>query len=266
MFLLTALLAAALGLMAAGHVVARRRPRFGKVLVPALAALLVGKAVLDSRPDWEWRLFPWRDYAFVQGFVVYTLAAAFFGAASAALPTKWNRVVVLLVGLGVLGHGAVRHRWLAWPEVHGDARVADRNLHVQQSTMYTCGPAACCTALAHLGIVVDERTMAAACLTRSDGTRLFDLYRGLVVTTAGHAIAVSIEDPSADEILAERLVVVGTNEGRGHALCYVGRGDYVVRHDPLRRHADEWDPANLRTHYRGPAVVLRPLGPAAAPR
>lgn len=266
MFLLVCLGLAALAPLVGTHALARRWPRCGAFLLPALLALLVGKAVLDARPQLEWWLLPWPGYALVQGFVLYGLAAAFFGVAAARLTVRWNRVVVLLVGLGVLGHGVRRHTWLAWPEVHGDTRTADAEHHLRQSTVYTCGPAACCAALAHLGAQVDERTMAAACLTRRDGTRLFDLYRGLVVTTAGRPLAVSIEDPSAAELLAADHVVVCSNPGGGHALCVVTRGGRVLAHDPMQAHVATWSPAELQAQYRGPAIVLRPLGPVAAPR
>jgi hypothetical protein len=231
-----------------------------------LLAALVGRAMLDSHPHFEWWLLPWPGYAFVQGFVLYGLAAAFFGLAAARLPTRWNRIVVLLVGIGVLGHGVRRHLWLAWPEVHGDTRVAATDHHVRQSTFYTCGPAACCAALAHFGVKVDERTMAAACLTRRDGTRLFDLYRGLVVTAADRPLALAIENPTADELLATDHVVVCSNPGGGHALCVVTRAGTVIVHDPLQERAATWTPDELRANYRGPAIVLRPLEPAAAPR
>jgi hypothetical protein len=249
-----ALLFAAFGL-------ASRRRRCAPIAAIGLVALLCGRAVLAARADWEWALLPWPGYAFVHGFVLYGLAAAFFGIAAATLPVRWNRMVVLAAGLGVLGHGVYRNAWLAWPEVHGDARVAGPDHHVRQSSHYTCGPAACAAALSHCGIVVSERDLAAACLTRREGTRLFDLYRGVVQTIGDRPFAVSIEAVTAEQIVGEQLIVVGSNSGRGHALCIATSGGRLVVHDPLRPVAQRY---SLRDEFRSPAIVIRPRPVAVA--
>lgn len=231
-----------------------------------LTLALCAKAALAARADWEWRLFPWSAYALVQGFVLYALAAAFFGAAASTLPVRWNRLVVLAVGVGVLTHGLHRHAWLAWPEVHGDDRCAGADHHVRQSTHYTCGPAACASALSYCGITVSERELAAACLTRSSGSSLFDLYRGLVVMLRDRPFFVSIENPTADEVLAERLLTVGSNQGGGHALCIAATAGAVVVHDPLSPGPRTTTSEQLRAEFRGPAIVIRPAAaPPAAP-
>lgn len=262
------LVAMALGTAALGAVAwlaAARSRTAARALPPALLTLLAARAVLSRFPAAEWALFPWPEYARVQGFTLYPLAVAFLGAAAARLPVRWNRGVVLGVAAAVLAHGLHRHAWLAWPEVHGDGRVADARLHVRQSTIYTCGPAACAAALAHFGVVVTEADLARACLTRRAGTSLFDLYRGLVEVTRGLPLAVSIEDLTAGELLAADHVVIASNDGGGHALCYTTTGGAVSVHDPMARAPATWTPQQLREQYRGPAVVLR-SPPAAAPR
>lgn len=254
----------ALALLGLAYATGRRWPRTGAVVVPVLTLALCAKAGLDNRPHLEWRLLPWPGYAFVQGFVLYALAAAFFGVAAARLPTRWNRVVVLLVGLGVLAHGVFRHAWIAWPEMHGDDRSADAAHHLRQSTHYTCGPAACVAAASHCGVRVSERDMAAACLTRRSGSRLFDLYRGLVAVLPA-AQHVSIEDMSVEELLAGDHLVVCANAGLGHALCIQTNGGRVFAHDPLLPTVQEWTPRELRAQYRRPAIVIRAAAAAARP-
>jgi hypothetical protein len=226
---------------------------------------LIARAVLSHYPALEWSLFPWPDYAYVQGFTLYPPAVAFLGLAAARLPVAWNRGVIAALALAVLGHGLHRHAWLAWPEAHGDLRVADAQCHLRQSTPYTCGPAACAAALAHCGVRVTERQLAAWCLTRRGGTSLFDLYRGLVEATRHLPLAVAIEDLTAAALLASDHVVVASNQGGGHALCLVTRDGGVLVHDPLAPAPVAWSQTRLQRDYRGPAIVLRQL-PAAAPR
>lgn len=262
------LVAMALGTAALGALawLAATRSRIAaRALPPVLLALLAARAALSRYPAAEWALAPWPEYAYVQGFTLYPLAVAFLAAAATRLPVRWNRAVVLAVAAGVLGHGLHRHAWLAWPEVHGDGRTADARHHLRQSTVYTCGPAACAAALAHCGIVVTEAELARACLTRRAGTSLFDLYRGLVEATRGRPFRVSIEDLTADQLLAADHVVVASNDGGGHALCYTTDDGTVLVHDPIAKAPATWTPQQLRETYRGPAIVLR-QSPAAAPR
>jgi hypothetical protein len=257
MLLLVALAGFGVALMFGAFALASRRPRSASWTALGLVALLCGRAVLAARADWEWALFPWPSYAFVHGFVLYALAAPFFGLAAASLPVRWNRGVVLMAGFGVLAHGIHRHAWLAWPEQHGDTRVAGPDHHVQQSSHFTCGPAACAAALSHFDIVVSERDLAAACLTRREGTRLFDLYRGVVLAVGDRPLDVSIEAVTAEQIVAEQLVIVGANAGRGHALCVAVSNGKLVVHDPLRPVAQNYSLQLLRDEFRPPAIVIR---------
>lgn len=258
--LLCVLAVLGVALLFGAFAMASTRRRWAPFLTTGFLLLLGGRAVLAARADWEWAMFPWPGYAFVHGFVIYALAAPFFGIAAAALPVRWNRVVVLCCGLVVVGHGVCRNAWLGWPEVHGDARVAAPDHHVRQSTHYTCGPAACAAALSHCGLVVTERELAAACLTRREGTTLFDLYRGVVHVIGDRPLDVSIEAVTAEQIATEQLVVVGANSGHGHALCVAGRGALLTWHDPLRHEAQTVSLERLRAEFRPPAIVIRPRG------
>lgn len=248
------------------YAVGRRCPRATAALVPLLLVLLCLRAVLDARADWEWALLPWPGYALVQGFVLYALAVAFFGVAAARLPVRWNRAVVAGLGLLVLGHGLYRHSFLAWPERHGDERTAGADHHLRQSTMYTCGPAACVAALSYFGVRRSEREMAELCLCRRSGSRLFDLYRGLVTTLDPDRFAVSIEDLDATALLRSDTVVVASNGSRAHAIAIATRAGAATVHDPLAKAPEVWSPAQLQRDYRPPAIVIRPRPVAASPR
>jgi hypothetical protein len=250
-----------------GHAAGRRWRRAAASAVPLLLVALVLRLAFDLRPDWEWAVFPQPGYAGTQSVQLYVIGAAFFGLAAARLSVRWNRVVVVAVGALVLAHGLERHRWLAWPEVHGDERTAGADHHVRQSTHYTCGPAACVAALSHCGIVATERGMAAACGARPGGTRLFDLYRGLVTVLAEQPFRVGIESLDERGLCRDGQVLVGSNAGGGHALCVANVGGRHVLHDPRALAPQVLTAAELVAVMRGPFVVVRPavVGAAVAP-
>lgn len=152
MLLLATMLIAGLALMASAYASARRGPRIAAGTSALLCALLVARSVLAARADWEWSLFPWPAYAFVQGLTLYVLAAAFFAVAAATMRVRWNRAVVLLVGLAVLAHGVWPTRGsrgprptatIAWrvPTTTCDSRVRTRA--AQRLALRRCPTAAC---------------------------------------------------------------------------------------------------------------------------
>lgn len=257
MLLLSLMALASLALGAAAYAWATSSARARAVALPILLALLCARAVLSCSPALEWRLFPWAGYAYVQGFWLYPIAITFFGLAAARLPVRWNRVVIALVGVGVLGHGLHRHSWIAWPPSHGDARTADAAHHVQQSTHYTCGPAACVAAVSYCGIQIRECDMASACLTRASGTSLFDLYRGILTTLDEQPFLVSIEEFPYECLGSGNHLLVCSTAGGGHAVCLAARDGKVTVHDPLRKAPQEWSAAQLPRTYITTAIVIR---------
>ena len=257
LILFTIFCLALLGTGTASYAVGRKSRRAAAGVFAVLLVLIVAKPVLAAFPHWEWWLFPWADYAYVQPLVLWVLAVGFLGVAAARLPIRWNRIVVLGTGLGLATFGAIENRWLAWPPEHGQEVFADASHHLRQSTHYTCGPTACVAAVSHCGVRISEREMARRCLTRGQGTRLFDLYRGLVVTLAGTPFQVSIEQVDTGALLVPGTIAVVANAGNGHALCIVGKGAVALVHDPLRREPVSWDRSELGRNYRGPAVLVR---------
>jgi hypothetical protein len=248
--------------------VTRRSERVGAMWTLVLLLAVCAKSALDALPSLEWALLPWPAYALVQPLVMYPLAAMFFGVAASRLPVRWNRIVVLLVGVGVIGYGAQRNAWIAWPEAHGQSIYADAGHHLQQSTHYTCGPAACVAAVSHCGVRISERDMARLCLTRVHGSRLFDLYRGIVLALERQAYEVSILPLTAEQVVEPERITVSSNRGGGHAICLVGQGTDALVHDPLDREPERWDLDRVRREYRAPAIVIEArtstTNPAAA--
>lgn len=263
MLLFAAFAIAGLSVGCAAFLAANRLPRVRRFGMPVLLLLLCAHAVLQRFPATEWALFPWPEHAFVRSFVLYPLAMMFFGFAAARLPVRWNQVVVALVALAVLGYGLHRHRWLVWPEQHGDHRTADARHHLQQSTAYTCGPAACAAALSHCGVHATERQLGDWCLTRRAGTSLFDLYRGLVTGLDGQPFTVSIEALTAAQLLATDHLVVCSRTGGGHAICLAIDAGQVTVHDPLQKAPTRWTPTELHAEYLAPAIVIRAVVSAA---
>lgn len=108
--------------------------------------------------------------------------------------------------------------------------------------------------------------MAELCLCRRSGSRLFDLYRGLVTTLDPDRFAVSIEGLDAAALLRSDTVVVASNGSRAHAIAIATRAGAATVHDPLAKAPEVWSPAQLQRDYRPPAIVIRPRPVAASPR
>jgi hypothetical protein len=254
MLLLALLLTTSTAIGVVAYLVAARSQKAGAIGASVFLVLLIGKSLLHWKPHWEAMLFPWPDYSYFQQFAIYPLVVVFFGFAAARLPILWNRIVVGLVGLSFLGYGAWENSWIAWPQQHGGDIYADARNHRQQSTHYTCGPAACMAAASHFGVKISERDMAKLCLTRTGGSRLFNLYRGLQLALPDGEFRVRIVDLSADDLLERGRVVVTSNSG--HALCIVGKGTRVLVHNPLYPDPSHWNRGKLTKNYRGPAVLV----------
>ncbi len=237
----------------------RRSHRRAGLLAGVLLALVCGKTVLHVMPHWEWALFPWTGYAYVQRLAMYPIAVGFFGLAAGCMPVVWNRAVVAAVGFAALVVGGVENTWMAVPTAHGSStRYADAKHHTMQTTHFTCGPAAAVSAVSRCGVRISERDMAALCLTHDEGSRLFDLYRGVVLALGDRNHCVSIRDLDAEELLRFGRITIGANRGGGHALTFVGRGDHVIVHDPISGEPQRWVLDKLRKNQSGPVVVIEP--------
>lgn len=251
------LILAQLVLLAGCAWVGRTRPRLAAAGAGLLLLTLVAKAWLHWRPDLEAAAFPFPDYARWQGAWLWLLAAAFFGFATTRIPARRDRRAVAGLALAVVGISAWQLSWLAWPEHHGDGRTADAAHHLRQSTAYTCAPSSCAMLLAHLGIVRSEREMAELCLTRREGTGVFNIYRALRLSLPEAAYEVRIERVDHERMADPGFLAVGDWPALAHAVCLVGQGGSVLVHDPLAPEAKVWPLGTVRERLDRIVVAVR---------
>lgn len=234
---------------------ARGQRRLALALMLGAGGLILLKAVIGGRPAWEAALFPFADYVIYQGFVLYFGAALFFGACLSYLGTRLERQVFAGLFAIVVVQSGWANFWLADPTVYGADVYADAQCHCRQTTSYTCGPAACVSALAHCGLRKSERQLAALCLTNRTGTNIFNVYRGVTLALAGSAYQARLHEPPAEALANKGVVAVLCLPG--HAVAVVGDGDTVIVHDPLQAGPSRWNLGELRTNYPGAAVILQ---------
>ncbi len=233
------------------------RQRAAVAVMAAGGAVILIKAVVKFRPAWEAAIFPFPDYVKYQGFVLYLGVAVFFGAVLAWLAGRRERLMVALLGVVAMAHSGFANTWLLDRTAYGEDRFADASGHCRQSTMFTCAPAACVSALARCGVRVSERQMAALCLTNREGTGDFNIYRGLTLVLAGTPWRARLREISASALAAEGVLAVVSLED--HAIATVGEGgDRLLVHDPLAAGPEHWAARELEIFYSGTAVMIEP--------
>ena len=234
----------------------RHWPRLAVGLMMGGGGFVLLLAVVSARPAWEAAIFPFLDYVKYQGFSLYLGAAVFFGATFARVGTRLDRAAIAVLGFTLVGYSGVANHWLLAGEVYGSDTFADAKLHCQESTIYTCGPAACVSALAHCGVSVTERQMAGLCLTNPTGTGIFNVYRGLTLALRGTAYRAVLRETPVEALMAKGSIAVLCLPG--HAITVVGEGDRVLFHDPSAFAPGHWGLELLRKIYTGTAVILEP--------
>lgn len=253
-----ALVLGQLGLFAGAWWIGRRHPRRALAVAGGLLLFQVGKVILQWRPEWEAALFPFPGYAAWHGLWLWFFSAGFFGCGAALLRLPRQRRLVAGLGLAVIAYGCLDNLWLIRPEVHGDGRIADARHHCQQSTLHTCAPASCVMLLSHLGITVSERRMAELCLTRSRGSSVFNIYRGLRLALPVESYAVEVRQVAPVDMVKPGFLAVGGWTRISHAVCVVGQGPAVLVHDPLTPAPQTWTLAQVAERLTGLSVVVTP--------
>ena len=246
-----ALAAAAFGL---GRALARR----GRTTVIASGTLLLlvlgFKATLNLRPDWEFALFPYPAWPLVQGWLIYPVALASLGMASVLLPPGRNRRAVTILALFVFAVSLWTERWMATEPDDSSTARAGPDHHCQQTTSWSCGPAACVTLLSRLGIETTEGEMIRLCRTPPHGgTSLFRIAMGLRTRLPEAKVLVIDGDPDALRVRGGPAIV---SVHRVHAIAVAFDGDEVVVHDPARAAAERMPFDRYREQYDGFAVVV----------
>jgi len=219
-----------------------------------LVALLLGKAVLNHNPAWEFRLFPWPDYVFFQSYGVFPLALACLGLASGLLPRGPNRRAVTILAAFVFLVSLWTERWVVIePDTSSDA-TAQENHHCVQTTSYSCGPAACVSLLSCWGIGATEGEMMGLCSTpRYGGTSLFRICRGLRAKLPD-SFDVRIVDGDPDRLRALGVpAIISVHKVHVVAAYWTAAGAVVL--DPGQGEPEAITMEQFRERFGGPAVV-----------
>ena len=221
-----------------------------------LAAVLY--ASCRAWPEWEAAVFPWPFYAFWQRQWVYPLGLFILGCGGAMLPVRWNRLLIWGAGVGLLGWSLWAGSWMLRAPCPGRTELPVRGAVVEQSTGYTCAPAACATLLAAWGIAKSEHEMAQLCLCVPEkGTAQFDTYRGLALAARGSGLKPRIVHAGPKRL--DRLVrpfIIGT--GAHAVVIFEVREDELLVGDPFVKRP-VWRQADVtvgKEVWDGVAVLL----------
>lgn len=146
-----------------------------------------------------------------------------------------------------------------------------------QTSESTCSAASAATMLANHGIETSEAEMVRLCMSRSWGTTMWGVYRGLKVKTRGTPYKVEVfaaGDRSLRTMKGPLLLIAGLGRGEHpadrryekdwgwtpgtyHAVCFLEAGpeDLVRMADPSVG-PEYWNDENVRVLWKGVAVRL----------
>lgn len=168
-----------------------RRPK--RTVLRAMAAslcIILLKILFLNFPNLEFSVFPVGPYSYVRWWWGFLPAFVACGIGVFQMTATWRRMIVeVFAGLlfAMVGSWLVEHA-RADPAALGGR--ADKDKVCMQTSTYSCGAAAACTLLAHIGVESDEGEMAGLCGTSPGwGTDEFQVARGLNEKLPGrHAV------------------------------------------------------------------------------
>jgi len=220
-----------------------------------LLVLLLCKAVLNHNPDWEFTLFPWPDYIYFQSSLMFPLALGCLGLAATLLPRRRDRHAVFVLAGFLFAVSLWTERWIVVEPDTSSVVVADKDHHCRQSTIYSCGPAACVSLLAHWGVHTTEGEMMGLCRTPAyGGTSLFRICRGLRLRL-GDDYEVRIVDGDLDRLRARAKAAI-VSVRKVHVVTLRFDGDDAIVLDPAAAGPERIDFQECRDRYGGPAVIV----------
>ncbi len=220
----------------------------------ALGVLLF-KAVLNHRPDWEFALIRWPHYVYLQSWLVFPIGLFCLGLAARLVPLARNARALMVLAVFVWSVSLWTERWFIADPDTSSVQRAGPNHHCIQSTSYTCGPASCVSVLSYLGVAATEGELVGACRTPPQGgTSLYRLWWGLTKLLPANYQAKIV---SADEFCA--LGTLGVQATwKIHAIGVVFDGPDAIIHDPARTSPRRMSRADYAKEYGGPAVAIIP--------
>lgn len=273
-------------LFVAGWRVGNRTGRvaFYAVSVAAVAALTVYAVRLHDSVLLT-RLMPVAVLPAI-GRVMFPMAAFVAGLTAARIRAPWwRRILAPLPLILVAGHFTFDRFLDPPPQCDAPSWVEGVCMQTHPAT---CGPAGAATLLREHGIEGSERELAALCLTRSDGTTMHGLYRGLLVKTRGtpwrpEAFAGSLdvlrrrlrrgpvivtvmlrnEDAEAPDFDPRYTTDWGWQPGMAHSVVITRALDdtHIEVADPATGR-ERWNLDALRVLWKGRGIQLTPrVGP-----
>jgi len=247
-----------LGGVTLGWYVGDRSRKIAAPLALIGLALTVFRTYLSYRPEMETAIFPFASYIYFSTWNTFT--GAFLIVVVAKLSRgAWAKVRIGALGLtGLLG---VMQCYLPFC-VTADIRDMNNRVNpeglVNQTTGYSCSPAATATLLRAIGIETTEREIARLSLTRPIfGTTLLGTYRALKIKAGEYGFKVKIVrcDRSRLKNLRKPLLLY-TKFGYPHMnVLFAQSGDKLLVAEP-ERSFEKWNMDALDEHWSGIAIVI----------
>ena len=197
----------------------------------------------------------WLGYGYLQRYFQVPVVMLGLGVVIPNLPPRWNRNLIRIMVLTLAAWGVSLTLGLL-QGVPGSEKRPDQRHHLQQSTPFTCGPAAGASALSYVGVIETERDLAEMCLTSRAGTTEFCIWRGISLALKGKPYAARVVEGGADDLLQNGRVAIVRLGREHHVVCVRGTGNGVVMHDPLLGDPAYWCADQFRAQYGGVAVVI----------
>lgn len=236
--------------------IGRGRRRAALAAYVLLLGLLLFKAVLNHKPAWEYALFGNPTYVYFQSYLLYPIAFSCLGLAVGLLPKGRNRTAVAVLAVFCFAVSMWMERWMLIAPDASSQRRAHANHHCEQSTSYSCGPAACVTLLSYYGIDTSEGVMMALCRTPPyGGTSLFRICRGLRLRSDASPARIKIVEGTPEQ-LRDLGVPAIVSASKLHVVVANFEKDGVVLHDPARNGPEKMSFERYARTYSGPAVVI----------
>ncbi len=224
----------------------------------ALAVLvLVVKGLLNWRPDWEFALFPFPDYLYVQSWLGFPIGLFAMGMGVGLLPRFRDRRALTVLAVFVFGLSLWSERWMLTPAVHASDRGADEEHHCIQSTNWSCAAAACVSLLSYLGVEATEGEMIKLCRSQpASGTSIFRICRGLRLKLGVEVEDIRIVDGNPEALREIGLPAIVT-ESLMHVVTVSFSGSNVIVHDPAWPVPKRMTFEEYQSRFSGYAVVVR---------